>query len=543
MARSNRGILLAVGVGVGVLAGVGVSLFYFQVVGPRHELRRVQAEVAHWGAHWEVARRCLVGEAPASSDGYEAVILREALQTEDMVEALAPCTALMSTLKRADGPSAGAKVEAAWVDLRKAVVEVAEAEAWRAARTPDRPPAALRLALAHAVTGLDSAYAALRVAADMPPARRPGGSPAASPADRMVHAAGGQALVPIRIDGARVRDNVLNFVARSDAGRIMVRQRGPDTVEVVRFGDGVVPATGGGWGVWDDGGGLESGALDASGAPAGSPVRLASASPTGGAPVPLYAAGAGHERLVVYHLSDARGAISAWLVRSHDDGAHWDAAAALHRPLAPGQAAAFGNPALARIDLTWIDPPTGQVEWLPIDESTATASAPPAARVLFDHAPDLTLSPCVGGSRSWWWAPGMLFVTDGTGPAQPVAGASLMGEPDSCDDHAVLALDADGDKARVTVCNPGGCRTAQAPLADGAAAAATFDQKGQPLVATETDGLVVLWAAKADAPELRSTRIVRLPAAQHLTGLAWWNGAPYLVTHTDTSLHILPLGA
>src|SRR5688500_14869286 len=117
MGKSNKGIVLVVGGGVAL--AIGFAAFSFLVLGPRAEKKRVQKEVSEWGGRWASARDCLVGPDPRSSDGLEAVLLREALAGADvdLLEDLRGCGEEVRALRRGSGYTAGAEVEAAWSEL------------------------------------------------------------------------------------------------------------------------------------------------------------------------------------------------------------------------------------------------------------------------------------------------------------------------------------------------------------------------------------------------------------------------------------------
>jgi hypothetical protein len=65
-----------------------------------------------------------------------------------------------------------------------------------------------------------------------------------------------------------------------------------------------------------------------------------------------------------------------------------------------------------------------------------------------------------------------------------------------------------------------------------------------PLVAADISGVVILWAGDPEQAEaLQPREIVRLAEGQSLAGLVEWAGALHLVTRTEGSLRVIPLGA
>lgn len=142
MSTSNKGLLIVVGIGVACAAAL--AAVYFTIISPRERDDSIRAEVDRWGGRWQVARRCLVGEAPRSADGFEAMILRELTAEEDLVAPLRECLPQLRALRREIGPESidtGPEGEKAWAAAIGQVSAVAEAHAWRISPRPNREPA------------------------------------------------------------------------------------------------------------------------------------------------------------------------------------------------------------------------------------------------------------------------------------------------------------------------------------------------------------------------------------------------------------------
>ena len=96
MSTSNKGLLIVVG--IGVAGAAALAAVYFTVISPRERDESIRSEVDRWGGRWQAVRRCLVGDAPRSSDGFEAMILREITAEADLVAPLRSCQPLRQPL-------------------------------------------------------------------------------------------------------------------------------------------------------------------------------------------------------------------------------------------------------------------------------------------------------------------------------------------------------------------------------------------------------------------------------------------------------------
>jgi hypothetical protein len=540
MGKSNKGLLLVVGGGI-VLA-VGFAALYFLVLAPRAEKKHAQEEVSAWAKRWDAARDCLVGPDPRSSDGHEAVLLREALATGDVVDELRECAEEVRVLRRAAGYNAGAEIEAAWTELEKAIDRIVEAHALRTAKTPDRSAPELRVMLGQAVAAVDLSYARMRERADMG-ADHPDGHPLPTlSAGRVVADAKGTPIAPTDVG---VSGNVVWAIGTVGDRSWLVRHA-TSTPEVIPLGVETIAALdGGGWGLWlepaDEGqprAEIRAGALDALGDPAGDGALVQALAP-GETGTVQAALGRGATRVAFYQTTGAKdGASTTWMARSRDAGATWTERTVL---VVGDRADAEIDLGAQRLDLRW-HTASGAPAWLVVDPATIDGPLTPAAV----EAPPGT--PCVAGPRTWWVSEeDQLLVSDAPGAA-PVAvpGSDDIGRAQSCAGDRLIALRASyGVLADPTAffCRPAGCVSATIPSAALSQAAALIGEKRGPVVAVDTDGVVVVWTGDPDKKQaVTPSTIVRLAGEQRLAGIVEWSGALQLVTRTEAALHIVPLG-
>lgn len=544
MSASNKGLLVVVG--VGVASAAALAGIYFKVVAPRSRDASVRAEIDRWGGRWHDARRCLVGDAPRSVDGFEALILREMIADADLVAPLRACQPGLRELRREVGPDSidtGAALEKAWSAVIGKVAAVAEAHAWRVSPRPNREPAQLRRALGQAVAGLDQAYVALRESAGMttdPPAgpeleQLAAGRPLADPRGRTIQ--------PLDL---RVGASAL--VARGEVGGQIwiIRQAGAAAPELTAVGPEVVAARGQPWGAWSESGALRVGPLDAVGDPATDGALLSAPGPGGASSLPLAALTDGPVRVVLHETgpTDRPQGRRHWISRSVD-GATWPERL-LVTPPASQVLAWYAQPELDRIDLVWA-PAAGGLLWLPL--APGRLSGPFAPRILvsggaFEPGTTLLPEPCVAGDLAWWNIDGVLHVAGADGPAEPVPGAADLAGPWRCaGDRLVAIATAPDGTARILLCRPGGCsKSAALPGLRDAEPALALDPKHGPLIAFASEGLVVVWSGDPDRGKpFAPVAIARLPRGQRLVGLVPWAGAPTLVTLTDDALRLIPM--
>ena len=161
MASERTRVLAIVGV-VALIAGAA-GFYFVKIYRPKQLREGAQAEIAEWDARWKAARACLLGPKPGSSKTAEALAIRE--MSPDPWNR-GSCTPLMGKLTRGDAPQSGIdEVEKAWADLETAAGHAASAFATHVAESTTRIDDPLPAALDQ----LETAYAKLRAAADLPP--------------------------------------------------------------------------------------------------------------------------------------------------------------------------------------------------------------------------------------------------------------------------------------------------------------------------------------------------------------------------------------
>ncbi|HEU5056254.1 MAG TPA: hypothetical protein VFU21_07005 [Kofleriaceae bacterium] len=542
MSNSSKGIFVVIG--GAVLLAVLAGAVYFTFIGPRGEKKRMQKEIEKWGVKWEGARDCLVGPDPRSADGFEAVVLREALSTEDMVPALRECDEELKGLRRQAGYSAGEAVEAAWTDSQAKVTALAEAFAWRTGKTPNRPVAELRAALGKAVAELDAAYGRLRDKAGLDQAARAGEHLPTLPAGRTLADARGTPIVPEDIG---VSGNVVFAVGSIGDRKWLVRDRGDGAPQVIPIGaETLAGLDGGGWGIWreepdEEGGPVEirSGAVDEVGDPSGDGALIARLD-KGLTGALWFALASDPVRVAVYESVAETGegeARIAFLARSRDGGATWPEKVQLARD----HAQVVTDLAQQRADL-FFHGPDGAPRWLVLDPGSIAGPLQPA-RV---ETPETR--PCVAGARTWWLGDdSTIYASEEAGqPLRPVPGSSEGAHSLVCAGDRLLALtdsSPSGAGQKILVCRATGCSATTIPAAPGARTVAALGEKRGPLVASEAEGVVVVSSGDPEKKQdFKPIEVARLTGEQQLAGVVEWKGAVHLVTRTARSLHVVPVG-
>src|SRR5258705_4503220 len=64
-------------IGAFVVAGVGGALYYLLVYQPGKDRDAARAQIVEWEAHWDAARRCMLGDQPLAADVGDAMTARE----------------------------------------------------------------------------------------------------------------------------------------------------------------------------------------------------------------------------------------------------------------------------------------------------------------------------------------------------------------------------------------------------------------------------------------------------------------------------------
>jgi hypothetical protein len=460
-----------------------------------------------------------------------------------VVSELTECGEEIKALRRGEGYSAGEEVEAAWTGSQKKVTAVAEAYAWRIGKTPNKPVSELRKALGKAVADLDLAYAQLRDRAGMEAAPPAGKHLPTLPAGRVLADARGTAIEPQEV---HVSGGVVFAVGQVADRKWLVRDGGSGTPQVIPLGaETMAGIDGSGWGVWieeieESGlGEVRGGAVDQVGDPAGDGVVIAKLK-KGEVATVHFALAADPVRVVLYVTEAEDGASPVeWLARSRDGGATWPEKVALARS---SEVQVAVDPGQQRADVLY-GGDDGAPRWLVVEPASLGGPLTPA-RV---ETPGT--QPCVAGGRTWWLGDDdTVYTAEAAGkPLRPVPGSSEGAHSLFCAGERLLAITSAGDAAlagqKILVCRPAGCSATTIAAAPAARTVAALGDKHGPLVASEADGVVVLSSGDPEKKQdFKPLEIARLAGNQELAGVVEWNGAIHLVTRTDKSLHIVPLG-
>lgn len=576
MGKSNKGVVLVVI--LGAAAGLAVVLWYMLVWIPRQETRAVRKEIATWGRAWQKARACLTGDPPASSDGYQAIVLRPIYEPYAQ-EKFASCTDRLRNLQRPKGTAVGSDaVEQQWPVLIKMVGNLAAAQAWTGARRQVEGPARLRERLANAVADVDAAYAGLRDKAGMKAPTYPGPVPLPEikpGAALAITAPGGKSIAHPDVQVRAGRVIVTGAAGKRHAEAIAT---GPRSVRAELFAAGVVPAAAGaGWAVtWQPPNDVAAGALTAAGNVAG--LHTVAPAPKGATIQAGFAWGSAQDRAVLYRITSGRAKVRDFLVRSGDGGDSWGAPAPITRwvPAAKGGVTlyrgragydyalwsrarpdapvvvALMDPAAGRLDLTWLQ--GHRLMWLPLDQQAL--AGPLAPSVLLEAAPGRDARVlCAAPGRLWWWIDGQLYESkpEGPGPAHALAMGTeieLDGEV-RCTGDRLLAIRTGPEVPQVpprlpdrhvpgrdlglVVCDPHAC-AAETPLprpARGAPLLALGPKIG-PVVGVQENRILVLYTGDpAKGRKLAPHPAALLPRGWNAVDLVVWGGKPFAVALDD----------
>ena len=248
-------------------------------------------------------------------------------------------------------------------------------------------------------------------------------------------------------------------------------------------------------------------------------------------------------RVVVYQTyGDDTPTGSAWLTRSRDGGASWPERIELVRYAAEE---ADGVSVTVDAGLQRADVHFGGDEaprWLVLDPAGAVGPLTPT------RVATPSTQPCVAGTRTWWLGDDdTVYAGEQPGqPLRPVPGSSEGVHSLFCAGDRLIAVTeagAGGAGQKVLVCRTSGCSATTMPVAPGARSVAAIGERHGPMVATETDGVVVVSGGDPEKKQdFKPIEIARLTGEQELAGMVEWKGAIHLVTRTDKSMHIVPVG-
>jgi hypothetical protein len=288
---------------------------------------------------------------------------------------------------------------------------------------------------------------------------------------------------------------------------------------------------------------VRSGPVDEVGDPAGDGALIAGLKPGERASV-QFALASDPVRVALYQVVSGDESTGAeWLARSRDGGATWPEKVQLVRfePDSSSDLQVAANVARQRADLFFTGA-DGAPRWLVLDPTTIAGPIAPV------RAETPASQPCVAGARTWWIGDDdTLYAGEGPGqPLRPVPGSSEGVHTLFCDgDRAMGITDAapSGAGQKVLVCRADGCSATTIPAAAGARTVAALGERHGPLIATEAEGIVVVSSGDPEKKkDFAPIEIARLTGEQQLAGVVEWKGAVHLVTRTDKSLHIVPVG-
>lgn len=526
---SNKGVWIMLG--GGLVVGLGVAIFVIVFVGKRAENQEMRSQVEQWAVEYEEARACLTGDPPLVVDAHDAVVLRDA--TSDG----AITTCLSHFQKKLDRPGdssvRNSKVEAKWLELDKAVGELAQAYARRIdGYNLDEVPR-YRGELGDALMRVDIQYNELRAAAGLG-----GWTPAGTTS---LPAMGGR--VPVAIDGTTLPPDETKMARETLVVRALLGDTHATTVAMIR-GPGEVVAVSAdpavlraaddtAWGVRNirnDKGHYElrAGPLNPDGSAGGDGVIVAATAAPEEDMAALFATGAGAERAIVYWLQLPEADATLWLARSHDAGATWPDNTML---AVPSDAQVEIDIAHRRIDVTYPDyEGRASYRWLAVRGDDLAASTQPRPAVALS---DGLLGHCLAGAGSWWLTSGELHRLDtaGTRKRMVTLGAT---ELEACDEtRALLSLEGDLGTRQYIVCDASSCRAhMKVPAGDFAPLSVLGEALGV-IVATQVDDMLVVWRVRGDK---RVFDVVRAKDTVHPTALQESAGALHALYITDTAV-------
>jgi hypothetical protein len=248
-------------------------------------------------------------------------------------------------------------------------------------------------------------------------------------------------------------------------------------------------------------------------------------------------------RIAIYQTTDeAKETGSVWVVRSRDAGVTWSEKVQLLRSQEAADSFKIAvDLGQQRADAFYLGD-DGAPRWLVLDPTTVAAPIAPA------RAETPASQPCVSGPRTWWIGDDdTVYSGEAPGqPLRPVPGSSEGVHTLFCDgDRALGITDAapSGAGQKILVCRADGCSATTIPAAAGARTVAALGEQHGPLVATEAEGIVVVSSGDPEKKkDFAPIEVARLTGEQQLAGVVEWKGAVHLVTRTDKSLHIVPVG-
>ncbi len=535
MSGSNKGLWLVLG--IGGAAGVAFALVYMFVIAPAGDTETMHADIQAWGDKWATARACLVGDEPASSDGGDAMAIRQILLT-GLEGDLLKCESVLETLifQRVEESSGNMSVESLWDDLDKAVYPLriglnrfVKGEARSAEELPN------------AIDRVDGIYAKLRKAAGMKPVAWPGAAPLAQPpAGSVVVGADGQPVFPMQV---RVYGSLLEV--KGSNGIVRLPNLKSASARTVRW-DLTTAADSTPWGAWrdheqkDDGTvvafRVAAGPLDAKGAKTADSTIVATVSPKKATSVsPVFATGSGDVRAVVYQvinddLDTGMSTEDLVIARSTDGGQTWSEV--LRRPRTE-RTQIYATSGRDRIDITDVTD-AGALVWLGLSPATVSGAIEPVELVASDAGPPT--AQCVDTGRGWWEVNDKLYTAAPGNPGTEVKGYVVSGTL-LCDGDRLVAIAESMGVLTVTLCTPAGCDEGrEVTVRDGRWLAATGADRGA-VVVFDTGGMLFAWDAKSD----ESRAVYRLPDHLSLQAAMEWDGAVHVALSGEDQLRLVPL--
>ena len=467
---SDRARVLVIFAVVALIAG-GAGFYFIKIYRPKQLREGAQAEIADWDARWKAARACLLGPSPGSSKTAEALAIRE--MSPDPWNR-GSCTALMGKLVRGDAPQSGIdEVEKAWGELETAAGHAATAFATHVAESTTRIDDPLPAALDQ----LDSAYAKLRAAAELPPSAVEGKP---LPAARILPLFDDKdPLTSLEMRNMPSAHGVVEY-ARTESRMVEVALMPGAQPKVGRGGPNELrslPDTS--WGAMGIDGEVRIGAMDAEGAIA-APKSVPGKTPI----TPLAVTGTLADGTVVWAENDK-------MVVAHVKAGELTLEAPIERPDGPAAAAADSD---GRIALMWTTK-DGKVQAKLVGEAPILLPSSNASE------------PCLSKDRAWVVSGDQIIGFGGGKLYNEGTTGSLIG---CTPDGAIVRLG--GMPQKFQVCSDG-CRIAKLPA--GAPSNATTTLIGGKLAAmVEHGGVLALWR-EGDAPKYFSMPEPAHPVQAH----------------------------